>query len=307
MKQRIFFIVVACMLAFFGDVVAQQELHYTHYMYNTSVINPAYVGNRNTFSLIAMHRSQWVGVEGAPTSQVITINSALGEQLGIGGALFRDAIGPVIELSATTDISYALPLNSRGRNFAFGIKAGIQSLTVDYNKLSIYDPNDVLFQNRIEGRGSPVIGVGFYTYDDNWYVGLSTPNFLKTTHYNGTNVSNYSKKMHVYAMAGYVFEINEEIDFKPAGLVRMTHGAPISIDISGNVIFQKKYTIGLSYREGVSASLLAGIQLSEKVLLGYSYDYSLTTLSNFSLGSHELILKYELPVSQRRPLYLRCF
>lgn len=307
MKKQRYLIVLLLMVLGVDVVNAQQDAQYTHYMYNTSLINPAYVGSRNTLSVIGMHRSQWIGLEGAPTTQVFTINSALGERQGIGASFFRDAIGPAVELSLAADISYSLPLNSRGMQLAFGLKVGFHSLNIDFNKLLIYNPNDPPFQRDINDRISPIIGAGFYLHTDQWYAGISIPNFLKTRHYNSATISRSSEKVHLYLMGGYVFELTEEIQFKPASLIKITGGAPISVDLSANFIFHKKFSLGASYRASASASFLGTFQASEHFSLGYSYDYPLTTIGRYSFGSHEILLRYELPVKARRPKYLRCF
>ncbi len=287
---------------------AQQEAQYTQYMYNATAINPAYVGSRNTFNFIAMHRSQWVGIEGAPVTQLISANSAIGERQGIGVSIFRDQIGPSVETSINADYSYNLRLNKDDLILSFGIKGGLHALNVNFNRLLIQNPGDQIFRENIKNRVSPLIGAGTYLFTEKWYVGVSIPNFLRTTHYNRTSISTASRNnMHLYAMAGYVFDINEDIKFKPTTLIKATSGAPITIDISSNVYFYSKFSIGVSYRLDEGVSGLGSFQISKKLMIGYSYDYGTNSLGRYNQGSHEFILRYELPVNQRRPKYLRCF
>lgn len=287
---------------------SQQDAQYTQYMYSATSINPAYVGSRNTFNFIAMHRSQWIGIEGAPITQLISVNSALGERQGIGLSIFRDQIGPSIETTITSDYSYNLRLNKDDLIIAFGIKIGVHSLNVDFNKLIIHNPNDPFFSKNISNRISPMIGLGTYLFTEKWYVGFSIPNFLKTTHYNTTSISNATKSnIHFYGMAGYVFDLSDGVKFKPTGLLKVANGAPIAIDISSNFVFYSKFSLGVSYRLSKSVSGVGSFQLSKNLMLGYSYDYGVNNLGKYNNGSHEFLLRYELPVNQRRPKYLRCF
>lgn len=295
-------------MLFLGVSFAQQDAQYTQYMYGTTTINPAYVGSRNTLNILLSHRSQWIGLEGAPVSQLVSINSALGEKQGIGASLFRDEIGPARTTSFATDYSYSLQLNREDLKLAFGIKAGIHALSVNFNKLNIYNPTDPVFEENIRNRISPIIGAGAYLYTDKWYVGLSIPNFLQTRHFSNTTISRTTKQsMHCYAIAGYVLELNEDIQMKPTTLLKATGGAPLSIDISTNFIFYSKFSLGFSMRINGEISSIGSFQISEQFMLGYSYDYSFNDFGKFNNGSHELILKYELPIRKRRPKYLRCF
>jgi type IX secretion system PorP/SprF family membrane protein len=293
MKLKIIKIVPIIVLLISSVMQAQQDAQFTQYMYNTVVINPAYAGSRNVLSINGVHRSQWIGLEGAPKTQTLSIHSPIGQQLGMGLTVVSDELGPSTETYAHIDISYTLPLNSEGMNFAFGVKGGFYSLNVDFNKLLIYNPTDAAIQNNNINNTSPVIGVGGYLYTNKWYVGVSTPNLLETDHYTNATVSRASETMHLYGIAGYVFDVNPNLKFKPATMIKMVKGAPLSFDISANFLIRDKITLGTSYRLDAAISGLAGFQISESMMLGYAYDLDTTDIRGYSSGSHEFFLRYE--------------
>jgi type IX secretion system PorP/SprF family membrane protein len=271
---------------------AQQEAQFSQYMYNTSVINAGYSGTRNLLSINTIHRSQWVGLEGAPTTQTLSIHSPIGNRLGSGINILRDEIGPLAETYANIDIAYSLPINEK-INFSLGLKGGVYLFEFDFSKLSIFDPSDPRVENPAPNKLLPTVGVGGYFYATNWYLGLSTPNILQTQDYSSSNAARSFGEIHFYVIGGYVFNIHNNLAFKPASLVKIVQGAPTSIDLSANFLINKKVTLGASYRVGAAIGALAGFQLSDRLMLGYAYDSDVTDLRNYNFGSHEVFIRFE--------------
>lgn len=274
---------------------AQQDSQYTQYMYNTANINPAYAGQRGVLSAFGLHRTQWVGLDGAPTTNAFAIHSPIAEtNVGLGLSFVNDRIGPADENSISADFSYTVKA-SETFNLSFGLKATANLLNVDYTKLNIYNPTDPRFQNNIDNRFSPNIGAGVYLHSENTYVGLSVPNFLETKHYEDDgNYSAATEKMHFYLIAGHVFDLNPSLKFKPSVLTKMVEGAPLQVDISGNFLINDKFTIGAAYRWSAAVSAMAGFQITDGLFLGYAYDAETTKLANYNSGSHEIFLRFEL-------------
>lgn len=162
---------------------AQQDSQFTQYMYNTININPAYAGTREAMSVFALHRTQWVGLDGAPVTNAASINTPInGSNVGLGVSIVNDKIGPSDENKISIDFSYTIP-SSDTYKLSFGVKATANLLNIDFNKLSQYDPNDYVFQTNLDNKFSPNIGVGLYLHSDNTYFGLSAPNLLETNHF----------------------------------------------------------------------------------------------------------------------------
>jgi type IX secretion system PorP/SprF family membrane protein len=291
-------LLVALLFVGFQELCAQQDAQYTQYMYNTMSVNPAYAGSREVFSATALHRSQWVGLEGAPTTQTLTVHSPVGknEKVGLGVSIVNDKIGPTQETYLDIDFSYNVPMSDSGTLY-FGLKAGGHLLDVNYNKLNPYNSGDALLQNNIENKFSPNIGVGlYYRQADRWYLGLSAPNLLETKHFDNEQLSVARERINLYLIGGYVFDLSSDFKFKPAVLFKAVSGAPLQADITANFIYNEKLTLGAAYRWSAAFSGLIGYQVSEQIMLGFAYDREVTDLGNatFNNGSFEVFLRFEL-------------
>lgn len=270
---------------------AQQDAQFTQYMYNTSTINPAYAGSRGGLTLYGQHRSQWVGLEGAPKTSSITLNSPINyTKLGYGVSFISDNLGAMSDNTLAVDLSYTIDV-SYDYKLAFGIKISGNFLNVDYNKLTIYDPTEGT--SNISNQFTPNIGAGAYLYSDKTYFGLSVPYMLEQDRGDSEYVT-MKQTMHVYAMAGHVFDVSPDVKLKPALLAKVIQGAPMQFDLSANALFSERFTVGASYRLNAAFSGLVGVQLTNQLFIGYSYDSEVTKLGNYNNGSHEIMLRFEL-------------
>lgn len=305
LPKIVVFVILGCMFATGYQVQAQQDSQFTQYMYNTVAVNPAYAGSRGSLTTLAVYRSQWVGLEGAPTTLNFTAHSPVGLRgVGLGLAFTSDRIGPSTESIVAVDFSYTLDM-SRDVKLAFGIKGGLSIFDINPSKLNIYDPST--FNLAQQSSSSPVIGVGFYLYSHNWYAGISSPNFLSTKYYDDVQATTATENTHLYFIGGYVHEVNPKLKLKPALLLKAINGAPLAIDASVNALFHNRLTLGLAYRVDAAASLLAGFQVDDNIMVGYAYDYDTTPLGSYNNGSHEFFLRFELATRQRARVNPRFF
>ena len=271
---------------------AQQDAQFTQYMYNTININPAYAGSRGALSIFALHRTQWVGLDGAPVTNLASVNTPLNQSnLGLGVTIINDKIGPTTENTISTDVSYTVP-TSETFKLSFGIKATANFFNLDINRLNPAeaDPSIRDFNNKF----TPNIGAGVYLHSDKAYIGFSIPNFIESDRYDDNEVAIFKEKINYYLIAGYVFDMNESIKFKPALLTKIVEGAPIQVDLSGNFMFNDKFVLGVAYRWSAAVSAMVGFQVSEAMYIGYGYDHDTTRLKNYNSGSHEIFLRYEI-------------
>lgn len=285
--------------------MAQQLPQFTQYMYNTISINPAYAGSRETLSVVGLHRSQWVGLEGGPTTQTISVHSPLrNERVGIGFSFINDELGYENFTYFYGDFSYTIPLNENYK-LAFGMKAGFTQYYID--KPLLNDPtviNDPFFDD-VSNRWSPNIGLGAFLHSNKWYIGLSAPRILNTDYNNGKKGAvDYValERVSYYLTGGYVFDLSETTKFKPAMLLKATNGAPLSFDITANFLFNETFWLGASYRINESAEALGGIadfQVSKQLRIGYAYEYPISEIRTYSSGTHEILLMFELFKSKR--------
>ncbi|MFD0864054.1 type IX secretion system membrane protein PorP/SprF [Sungkyunkwania multivorans] len=302
--KKIFSLFVLALLSNVG-IHAQQDAQYTNYMYNTMAYNPAYTGSRGVLSAFLLHRSQWVGLDGAPTSQAFSINSPLKyEKVGLGLSIVNDKLGPSQEFIIDGNVSYTIDVSDRAR-LAFGLRLGFSIIDVDFSKLNLQFPdgtpvNDPSFFQNIENRFAPMIGPGLYYYSDNYYLGVSAPNLIQTEHFQEELVQPSSttfiakERINYYIMGGYVFRFGEDWQFKPAALAKVVGGSPLQIDLSANVWYKEKLSLGLAYRWSAALSALVGFQVSDGLMIGYGYDADTTELGNFNSGSHEIFLRFEI-------------
>ncbi len=273
---------------------SQQNSQFTQYMYNTTIINPAYAGSREVLSVFGTYRTQWVGLEGAPKTAVLSFQTPLNEsRLGLGVSIVNDQTGVMDENTLAVDLSYTIDCN-RTYKLSFGIKGSANLLDVDYTKLNIYNPNDVQFKENIENQFTPNIGAGVYLYSDRAYLGLSVPNFLESDRFDNPIVSTMKQRMPFYLMGGYVFDLNYDLKFKPAFLVKEISGSPLQVDLTANFLMYDKLTVGVAYRWDASLSGLVGFQISDGIFIGYSYDAETTKLKHYNSGSHEFFMRFEL-------------
>ena len=287
-KILIFALMLTCYSGF-----AQQDAQYTQYMYNTININPAYAGSRGVMSIFGLHRTQWVGLDGAPTTNAFSINTPLNNSnLGLGVSLVSDKIGPTSDNTISADLSYTVPMNEDYK-LSFGIKASGNMFNLDTEKLTPAQANDPNLQN-FNNEFSPNFGAGVYLHSDKLYLGLSVPNFLQDSKYNDNDVAVFQERMNFYFIGGYVFDIGSSVKFKPAFLTKLVTGAPLQVDASANFLFFDKLMLGGAYRWDAAVSALAGFQITDGLFIGYSYDMETTQLRRYNSGSHEVFLRFEL-------------
>lgn len=277
---------------------SQQDAQYTQYMYNTVNINPAYAGSRELLSVFLLHRNQWVGLDGAPVTNNVAINTPLGDtNFGLGISIVNDKIGPTTENTISADLAYFISV-SQNYKLSVGIKGTVNLFNLEVNKLNIRDQNDPQFQN-LKSNFTPNLGAGLYLFSEKNYFGISVPNAFETTHYNDNSIAITKEKMHYYIIGGHVFDITEKLKFKPAFLSKIVEGAALQLDVTANFLINDKLTLGAAYRLDAAISGLVGFQISDAWFIGYGYDRETTKLSNYNSGSHEIFLRYEVFTTNR--------
>ena len=283
-------IILLTIILFTTLVKAQQDAQYTQYMYNMSVINPAYAGSFGALSINMMGRSQWVGIPGAPRTLTLSINSPVGENVGLGLSVIADEIGPSQEQNLYGDFSYTLKVGEKA-NLALGLKAGFTFL--NFNNLN-YQSTEPTSSNQNSNKVSPNFGMGTFYYTDKFYAGMSIPNLLQTSYFknNKEEAKGAKENMHFFLTSGYIFELSHNVKLKPSIMAKIVQGAPVSIDFSGNVLVFNMLEFGFSHRLKESISALINVRTSRSLRVGYAYDHTLTGLGEFSSGSHEVLILF---------------
>lgn len=289
--KRLYIIFV--LFLFVSQMQAQQDPQYTQYMYNMNVVNPAYAGSFDGIAIGALYRSQWVGLDGAPNTGTLSLHAPVGERVGLGISFINDEIGPVRENNAYADFSYTLPLGGDHR-LALGIKAGATFHKIGLTTLAAIDPNDPFLQENVDAV-TPNVGAGAYLYKPNkYYVSVSMPNMLNSVHLDATNGTKVgSETQHLFAAAGYVFNLSDNFKLKPHGLFKMAFDAPVSFDVNANLFMYDIVEVGVGYRLEDSFSGMINFMISPNLRIGYAYDNVQSDLDIATTSSHEIFINFD--------------
>lgn len=287
---------------------AQQDPMYTHYMYNTLMVNPGYAGSRDALTVTALHRSQWVNYKGAPVVQSLTLHSPLiNDHIGVGLSVLNDKIGPTNKTSIFADFAYRFKLTKKSK-LALGLSGGANIFQANLSSVELNQQNDPSFQNNISNRAVPNFGFGAYYSRERFYAGISAPsliqnNYSKVSQVAGTTLLG-AEQRHYYFIAGGVINLSDNLAFKPTTLVKATPGAPMQADVTASFVIMKKLTLGAMYRTGDAFGGLLGVDLTNQLHIGYSYDwsYGLKT-GRYNSGSHEIMLRYDFIFNSKKQIH----
>lgn len=277
--------------------LAQQEAMYTHYMFNTQGVNPAFAGSRPAFSVTTLHRSQWSVIPGHPVTQTLAMQTPLRrENMGLGLSLYNDRLGPERTTSVFGDYAYTIRVNEVS-TLSMGIKAGISMHSINYNELYTEQPDDPLMRNRENSHWLPNVGFGLYYRHESFFAGFSIPhmmqqNFLSNSVIGGARFA--LKQRHYYFIAGTAIDISEDVIVVPTTYVKMTRGAPAELDLTTNFLFYERFMLGVMFRTRDALGVLAGLRITSQWMLCYSYDWTvINNIPNNNFGSHEVVLRYD--------------
>lgn len=292
--KKIYFLTAFALLTFL-EMSAQQDPHYTQYMYNMSVINPAYAGSKENLAGGLLYRKQWVQIEDAPTTGTFFLHSPVGKNVGLGLSVITDKIGPVEENNVYADFSYTLNLGGEHK-LAFGLKGG-----ASFHKVGLFseiysnvpDANDPAFRENTNNTFLN-LGTGLFYYTNKYYVALSVPNMLKSKHldFNGRQFG--TETLHYFLTGGYVFDLTPNVKFKPFAMIKSAFNAPTSVDVSTNFMFNDKFEIGATYRLEDSFGAMVNYAITPNLKIGYAYDHIVSDLNITTPSSHEVILLFDL-------------
>ena len=276
--------------------MGQQDPQFTQYFDNALFVNSAYAGSSGMLTATSIHREQWVGFDGRPSSTTISLHSPLSyESVGLGLTAVRDAIGPLNQTMFYGDFSYSLKLGE-GSKLAFGVKAGlniISSNTSDLVTTVSGDPN--LIQN-VQNKINPNFGTGIYYHTPNFFVGAATPKLLEQS-IDGTETN--KEKRHYFLIGGGIFRVNNEWKIRPTGQVKITANAPISIDLSATGIYMDQVFFGTMYRLNAAFGAFAQYQINPQFRIGLASDFSTTAIRNYNYGTYEVLLSYDFAFNRK--------
>jgi type IX secretion system PorP/SprF family membrane protein len=286
---------IALLLFCTQQVMAQQEGVVSQYMFNGLFINPAYAGSHKYFSTSLLYRKQWVGFEGSPESIIAAVDGPIqNENMGIGLIIARDKIGVTNESSFLANYSYNIKLGSG--KLAFGIKAGASYYEAALTELTYWDEEDPVYSGNIQSKIIPKFGAGIYYHQAKWFAGFSIPTLIASDNeYDfSANINKSSNlRKHYYLTGGYVFDLNDKLKLKPSTLIKYVKSAPVEVDINCSILYDETIWFGISYRTNDAIVGIIEYQANKKFRIGYSYDFTISEIGNYSSGSHEIMIGYD--------------
>jgi type IX secretion system PorP/SprF family membrane protein len=292
-KSKFLKILSIIVLVSFGktEVFSQNQPMYSQYMFNMTAVNPAYAGSRGAINLNYFGRAQWSGIDGSPTTNAISIDgSSFNGRLGLGAQLYNDKIGVYSNNIANLMFSTRLKVSDNGV-LSGGIQLGLMNSKASYiNVQDLYDPNDNVFQQNLN-KWSSILGAGLFFNNEKFYIGLSVPNLLNKVDINSQNPRNDA---HVFLASGYVFDINEDLKFKPSTLIKMSSYAPVELDINANFWYKNMIGLGVALRTGDAYVGMVEVQVMKQLRIGYAYDYTISALRTIAGSTNEIMFRYEL-------------
>lgn len=304
--MRKFFHILILGILLHPEADAQKFPVYSQYMMNGLSINPAYAGSREVLSTSFLYRRQWVGFEGAPTIFSMGAHMPVRNQkMAVGLQVFNESIG--IERNTGLFGNYAYRIQTGKGKLSLGLKAGFNLVKALENKVILKDRIiDHAFDNTEETAFMPNFGFGLYYFTSGYFAGVSVPSILN--YRNGSTESATAfNEYNVLLTGGYLFKINDQFKVKPSTLVKYQSGSQPQADMNVNFIFFRDdlLWLGLSYRSSEALVSLIEVQVSRKFRIGYSYDYSIGSMSKYNSGSHEIMIRYEWreKVDTLNPLY----
>lgn len=286
------------LIAFFSfcilglSALGQQDAQSSMYFFNPLQFNPAYAGSRGALNVTGVTRAQWVGWDGAPNTQFLSVHSPLLRQyIGVGANVAYDKIGSRSGLNAMGNISYHMRLNKEKMKLSLGLSGGIQQYGYDFTGLIVTDPTDPNYTNNFT-QTKANFGFGAYLYAQKFYAGVSVPRLVKRNIDN--NTGNSYLQRHLYVMAGYVHKVNSILDIKPSFLVKYTGSGPVIADINLSAHLYNRFWGGLVYRTTDCIGINASYQIKDYCMVGYAYDFPINGKRLNQWGTHEVVISFDI-------------
>ena len=277
-----------------GLLLGQQYPLFTNYLTNEFGYNPAVTGDVSGMQFNFLYRAQWVGIEDAPVTQMVSFRSKLNSiPIGLGGYFFKDEAGALKRTGGSLMLSYSQQLS--GRAFlSGGISGGFYNLRLKDEFSTVHELDQVIENNR-EGSWFPDFNAGIKLDIGNFYLGFSIPQIIeKNVGFNNNEGFLNKLKRHYYVMTGYHIPLSDNISIEPSVLVKLTEATSPQVDASLKVAFFDSFWIGGTYRTEDATAAMAGFTIRDMMDINYAYDFTTSGLRNVSGGSHELSLTIRL-------------
>ena len=286
------------LICYVGLLQAQQDPQYSQYMFNQVVINPAYAGSKDAMNVTGLFRKEWVNVNGSPQTSNLSISGPLkAKKIGLGGHIIQENIGPKQWMSAYLDYCYRVKIG-KGK-LSMGLSTGFVSYNFNTSKLDLSDQNEPILYSNANTRALKFdMSAGLYYYSRTFYVGISathltSPQLFAVTSDQGEKLNFYNLNQHLFFTIGKGFSINENLVFSPSLMIKTIKGKQINADINANFLIKNKLWLGVSCRTSMTVVALVQFLITDKLKVGYAYDFGLKGIGRSSYGSHEIMVSFD--------------
>lgn len=273
--------------------LAQQDPMLSQYMFNGLFLNPAYAGSHKYWSSTMTYRKQWVGMDGGPETAIVAVDGPIAQKnMGLGVSFMYDRIGVSTHNKITVDYAYQIRTSATSK-LAMGVNLSLSQFNGKVQDLLVWDQQDVVFSENVNGRYVPSFGVGLYHFGDRHYIGFSVPAlFAYQNDYNfNFDLSRASfLRRHYILTGGYVFDASPNVKLKPSVLLKYVKNAPVEADINFTVYYKNMISLGASFRTNDAVVFMVEYQANNYFRIGYAYDVTTTQIRNYSNGSHEIMI-----------------
>lgn len=292
MKKLIISSLVA--LTAVSAVKAQQLTFNSQYMLNQYLINPAAAGSQDYMAISAGFRQQWAGFNGAPRTQMVSANTRIHDNMGVGGIIYNDVTGPLRNIGFQGSYAYHMKINDNSK-LSLGMSLSLTQHILDASQFVLHQAVDNTLNNATVRSFNPDAVFGAYYYGKKFFAGISIPQLLQGKYKFGNLLDDFNREIrHYYASGGYKFDLNENFQLQPSVLLKYAPNTPFQYDINARLFYKQNMWTGISYRSNESLVAMFGMK-RDKFVIGYSYDYILSNIRNYSAGTHELYLEFQLP------------
>lgn len=272
-------------------VRAQQLPQLSQYNSNDYLYDPAVAGSRPWFEIRSTHRNQWVGIQDAPRTFMLSATTPLGTNMGLGGYIFTDNVGPSRRTGMQLSYAYHLRI-TEGIKLGLGLSFGMLQFLIDGSKIEFHDPDEPLMDAQLRGSLMPDATFGLYLYHEKWWFGATAPQLLhnRVIFFDDQDQSFSTLAAHYYALGGYRFAIGEDLKLEPSFLLKYVDPVPPKVDLTTTVRYRDMVWLGATYRTEDALSFMVGYWMKKTFQFGYSYDLTTTNLRNYTSGTHEVML-----------------
>jgi type IX secretion system PorP/SprF family membrane protein len=285
--------IILLALAAVPGLRAQQLPQLSQYVSQDYLYNPAVAGSRPWFELRSAHRNQWVGIQDAPRTFMMSATTPIAANMGLGGFIYTDNVGPTRRTGVQFSYAYHLRFNDRIR-MGLSVAFGAQQFLIDGSKITFRQTGDPAMDDQLRGSLMPDATFGMQVYHDNWWVGAAAPQLLnnRIVFYDDQAQSMSRLENHYYAMGGYRFRFGDDLRLEPSFLLKYVEPVPAKLDLTATVYYKDMLWLGGTYRTNDAVALIVGCWLKKRFQFGYSFDVTTTNIARYSTGTHEVMLAF---------------